>query len=485
MMWELINKNKRRSLWLFLLMGLILLTLGYLIGEYFFAEPHIGIIVALIIWAINVINCLFGYDSILKTNNAYLAPREHFPQLHNIVEEMIIAANMVHMPEIYIIPERGLNAFAIGVSPKKSAIIVSAGLLGELDRDELQGVIAHELSHIANRDTLFMTFAATLLGTVFAFSRGGTKGLNLSARSGRSVRYQTAKPKSKSKSKSSSNAGNVYLFLALLAFALISPILVRLLYYAISREREYLADASAARLTRYPEGLASALEKIALNNIISSTNKATAPLFIANPLATTFADKYNTHPPIFDRINILRKMAGGADYFNYQRAYRSVTRKREALIPASAIKNYKKIPLREKSPEAASIATAKETTLFNPALDFIRAMNDFIFVTCGCGLKMKVPPNFKAPTLKCPRCGKVNTIPGQKKSPKKTVPLAEAQAYIKSTAGWESFSCKACNNMINLSPLFKGTKVKCNQCGNEISVTVKKPVETYRNPLTI
>ena len=192
----------------------------------------------------------------LSVSNAKEVTPEVHQQLFNIVEEMKIASNLPKMPKIFIINDAAPNAFATGTKPENSAITVTAGLLAKLNRDELQGVIAHEMSHIANRDILVMTFAGIMLGCIVLISEVFLKGLWFSG--GSSARYR-------SKSSSGGGQAQLVMMIAAIILAILAPIAAQLLYFAISRRREYLADANGARLTRYPEGLASGSGKNLFN----------------------------------------------------------------------------------------------------------------------------------------------------------------------------------------------------------------------------
>ena len=289
-MWELIKSNQRKSIFLFLGMAVTLMLLGYLVGSTF--DPNggglFGVSIAIIIWTVlSIISTTAGSSLILSISKAQEVTPSVHQQLFNIVEEMKIAANLPAMPKIYIINSEAMNAFATGKNPSKSAVAVTAGLLSKLNRDELQGVIGHEMSHILNRDTRFITYAAVMLGSIVIISEIFIRGMFYS---GGGRRYS-------SKSKGGGQAQIIFLVIAIL-FAILAPIMARLLYFAISRKREYLADASSARLTRYPEGLASALEKISeCTDELPSANKVTAAMYIANPLKEkrNEAIRFNKH----------------------------------------------------------------------------------------------------------------------------------------------------------------------------------------------
>lgn len=343
-MWELIRANHRKSILLFILMGLVLIVLGFVVGTAF-GGPQAGfdgIIIATLIWFImSIIGHFSGSSILLKASNAEEASPDKYPQLFNVVEEMKIAAGLPAMPKVYVMHTDALNAFATGRSPANSAIAVTTGLLAATNRDELQGVVAHELSHIINRDVRFMTFAGILLGSIVLLSQLFLRGM-----------FYSSMTRSRGSSSKGGGAAQLIAMAVGIALAILAPIAAQLLYFSISRKREYLADASAVRLTRYPEGLASALEKIAYSSAdMKSANKATAPMFIANPLkpeGKRVRNLSSTHPPIDERIKILRSLSG-ASYVNYQETYNRIKGKKSQLIPGSAMADQNDIPLRNKT----------------------------------------------------------------------------------------------------------------------------------------
>jgi heat shock protein HtpX len=272
-MWEQISSNRRRSVALTIGIGAILLLIGYLIGFYFFGNGYAGIVIALIIWGIMNLVAVFQGDSILLSiSKAKKIRKVDHPRLYNIVEEMQIASGLEKMPDIYIIDDPALNAFATGRDPKRASVAVTSGLLGKLNRDELQGVIGHEIAHIKNRDVLLMVMCGILLGSIVMLSWFASRALIFGGA-----------PRSRTSSSSSGGGGGIIIIVAVVLM-IIAPLAAQLIYFAISRKREYLADASSALYTRYPEGLASALEKLATStDELRSANKATAPMFIINP----------------------------------------------------------------------------------------------------------------------------------------------------------------------------------------------------------
>jgi heat shock protein HtpX len=467
-MWELIQQNRTKSLVLFVLMGCCLVLLGYFIGAAYMPKNGgaAGITIALALWLVLSLISFFAGDSIvLSSSGAREITRDIHPQLFNIVEEMKVAGSLPAMPKIYVIDEAAPNAFATGRKPEKAAIAVTTGLLSRMNRDELQGVIAHETSHILNRDILFMTFAGVMLGGIVLISEVFLHGLWFSG--GSSRRYRSGDSKE-------GGQAQVVIMIVAIVFAILAPILARLLYFAISRRREYLADASAVRLTRYPEGLASALEKISTSSEdMRRVSKATAPLYIVNPLKAKgmkMADWTSTHPPISERIRILRAISQGASLIAYQEAFGAVKGKGARVIPASGLKDTTPIPIRPASGAGAEpLKKPKRTDLG----DLTRAINGFLFLTCLCGLKIKVPPDFKKASLPCPRCGRTVSVPVAELATVgavlDTVTQSAAQPlskYTRKGRGWESFAC-ACGNTLQVSPTSESNSVTCGKCGRE------------------
>lgn len=404
MMWELIAANRRKSIIIFIGMGLLLILIGFTFGSFYSPENggFFGIFLALILWGIlSMVSYFAGSKILLAVSGAKEVTQEVHPQLYNVVEEMRIAANLPNTPKIYIIADAAPNAFATGIKPENSAIAVTAGLLGTLNRDELQGVVAHEMSHILNRDILVMTFAGMMLGAITLMAEVFARSLWF----GGGSRY---------KSKSSDRGGQAQLIIMILAIALaiLGPIMAQLLYFAISRKREYLADASAVRLTRYPDGLASALEKISNTNLdLKTANKVTAPMYIINPLkkkGMQISNLSSTHPPISERIKILRSMSQGVNYANYQNAFNSVKGKSSILVPQSGLTDASVIPFR--SSLADENAVENTIRVKRDVGDLMMKLNDFKFINCTCGLKLKVPPDFKDNSITCPKCGRIHNL---------------------------------------------------------------------------
>jgi len=379
-------------------MGALLLAIGYFIGLYFFGSEIAGLVVALIIWAIMGAVAYFqGGSVMLSISGAKRISKEDHPRLYNIVEEMKIASGLPKMPDIYIVDDPGLNAFATGRDPEHASVAITSGLLQKLNRDELQGVIAHEISHIKNRDVLLMIMAGVMLGTIIMLSWVASRAL-----------FFGGGTRSRRDSRGGGN-GQIIILAIGLVLIILAPIFAQLLYFAISRKREYLADASGALFTRYPEGLASALEKIAnSSSAIKSANKATAPMYISNPFrkkGMNVNDLTSTHPPIADRIRILRAM-GGASFADYEQAYKKA-HGGKGVVPRSAMGLTGNVPIVTKTntPEDLQpVEQARETT------NMLWNINRYKTINCDCGTRLRVPPDYNEKAVRCPHCGRVHQL---------------------------------------------------------------------------
>jgi heat shock protein HtpX len=491
-MWEAIASNQRRSWLLIGIMGGVLVLLGALIGwsvaEQFaggwstarhfaghWSPRHdagvfggsalsgvlIGTAVALLVWLILWVTATASGDRILlASTGAHEIQKEQAPQLWNVVEEMSIAAGLGSMPRVFIMDDPSLNAFAVGRLPEKAAVVVTAGLLKRLNRDELQGVIGHEIGHIRNMDARFMTLAAVMLGAIALISRGFLRGLFYGGGRRRS---------------SSRGGGQAQLIILLVAVlvALLAPVAAQLLYLACSRRREFLADASSARFTRYPEGLASALEKISAQlGTKADKNRVVAPLCIVNPLQEHAPfTLFSTHPDTRRRILILRRMAN-AGYAAYEEAYRR-THGKGACIDAATLAEDEAAPLRAPTPEPAPRAAAVERA--KAAGDLLSMVLPLAIIHCTCGANLKVPANFKRDQVACPRCGRQHATPRAQPS-KSAQGAAAPMIYVRQGLGWESFHC-SCGHLIQLSPEFAATTTACSKCHRRIAViTAGAPV---------
>jgi len=289
-------RNKRDSILLAIVVSVVLLVLIVSIS-YMFAPSSVAFMVPLGIMFTGIYtwsSYQYGDKVVLMSTNAQPAEGNRYIYLNDTVEGLAIAAG-IPKPDVYVMPSNELNAYATGKDPEHSSIAVTQGLIDTLDRQELEGVIAHEISHIRNRDVQFMTLVAVLVGIAGILSHMILRSYWYGGRS----------------RKSDKNSGNLGIVIVAVGFllAIFAPILSRLVQMAVSRSREYLADASAAEMTRYPDGLADALEKLAkYNRGGMKVSESVSHLFISDPNKTALDALYSTHPPIEERIKRLREM---------------------------------------------------------------------------------------------------------------------------------------------------------------------------------
>lgn len=296
-MYEQIARNKWKSFFLILFFFAFVFFLVWVFEKALDFGPE-AFVLATIIAVAGTFSSYYWSDRIvLAISRARAVQKEEYPYLYNTVEGLAIAAGLP-APRCYIIDDSAPNAFATGRNPKNAVIVVTTGLLDKLNRVELEGVIGHEMSHIKNYDVLVQTLTVVMAGVVvllsdwmrrsFFWGRGRVRG-----------------------GKSRGSAGAIFILIGLV-LAILSPLIAQLIHFAVSRKREFLADANSALLTRYPPGLASALRKLAADTEpLEAANKATAHLYIVNPLKD-YKGKVNklfsTHPPIEERIAALEKM---------------------------------------------------------------------------------------------------------------------------------------------------------------------------------
>jgi heat shock protein HtpX len=296
-LYNLISRNKWRTFFFIVIFSIILGIIGYVLAQIFHWGIEFYILFGFILIFYNLI-LYYNSDKLALTfSGARPAAPDQYFQLHNIVEEVSIAAG-IPKPKVYIIPDPMPNAFATGRNPKNASLAVTEGLLQIMNREELQGVIAHEMSHIKNYDILLMTIAAIIGGLIILFKDIFLRSMLFGGRS---------------RSRSSQKGNSAALFMIIgLVLAIVAPILVLLIRSAISREREYLADASGAYILRYPGGLASALAKLGnYKGKMQNTSDATAHLYIANPLGKdrlSVSNLFSTHPPLEKRIRRLNEL---------------------------------------------------------------------------------------------------------------------------------------------------------------------------------
>lgn len=315
---DLIRSNKRKSWLLAILMILLASALGAVfggfLGGYAGAQDVEGIGVSAVLGlaaftVVAILGALWSYfggaSAILAMSRAKEIQKADDPQLFNVVEELAIAAG-IPMPRVYLIDDTALNAFATGRDPQHASVAITTGLRAQLRRDELAAVMAHELSHIRHYDIRFAMLMATMVGLIVFFSDAFWRvlwhGRGLGGRGGRD----------------SKGAGGLMLVLMIVAIVLaaVAPILAAMIRFAVSRQREYLADAGAVELTRDPQGMISALQKLGgCREVLEAANRATAHLYIVNPLKDAMrgqgheaASVFRTHPPLSDRIARLQAL---------------------------------------------------------------------------------------------------------------------------------------------------------------------------------
>lgn len=290
------SRNKRDSILLAIVVSVVLFAL--IISISYIWDPSsvyimvpVGVIITFIYtWS----SYQYGDRVVLRSTNAIPAEGRRYIYLNDTVEGLAIAAG-IPKPNVYVMPSRELNAYATGKDPEHASIAVTQGLIDTLDRQELEGVIAHEISHIKNRDVQFMTLVAVLVGLAGILSHMILRSYRWGGRSRRDR----------------DKGGNIGIIIIAIGFilAIFAPILTRLVQFAVSRRREYLADASGAELTRYPDGLADALEKLSQHNMGNmKVSESVSHLFISDPNRTALDAIYSTHPPIEERIKRLRAM---------------------------------------------------------------------------------------------------------------------------------------------------------------------------------
>lgn len=293
-MYDQITRNKRKTVILIALFTLFILFLGWLFGEMY-QMGYWGLIIAIIISVTMSLASYYQGDKVaLMASGAKAIKKEDNPYVYRMVENLAITAGLP-TPKIHIIEDSAMNAFACGRDPQHSSIALTTGIIAGLENEELEGVIAHELSHIKNYDIRIMTVIIVLVGIIAILAdfmmRAHFFGMN---------------------NRDRDSKANGILMIVGIVLAILSPIIAQIIQLAISRKREFLADADGALLTRYPEGLAKALEKIAAQNLpVKKASNATAHLYISNPFKNNkrmISKLFSTHPPTEERITALRSM---------------------------------------------------------------------------------------------------------------------------------------------------------------------------------
>ncbi len=293
-----ISRNKLKSVFLMIIIFIVFIILGTVIGlilgmDYFFIIMIFAIIISMIYLVVGYYNS----DKIaLASVKAKPASQHEFPQFHHSVEGLCLASGLPK-PRLYVMEDPQINAFASGRDPEHAVICVTTGTINKLDKQELEGVLSHELSHIANYDIRFMTLTAVLVGMIAIISQIFLRSLlwgGISGRGKKDAKIQIA------------------LIVIGIVLAILAPIVVQLVQFAISRKREYSADASAVKFIRSPTGLIRALKKINEEHPSPDekkrVNKAIAPLFISDPFKRKMQNAFSTHPPLKKRIAVLERM---------------------------------------------------------------------------------------------------------------------------------------------------------------------------------
>jgi heat shock protein HtpX len=298
MLYRQIQQNKRRTLLLVSLFCVIVLAVGAAIGYVNAGEIYSGLILAAILLAIYLpVTYYSAARQVLGMSGAKPASREQYPQLYHIVEELCIPAR-IPMPKIYVVEDPSPNAFATGIKPEKGAVAFTTGLIERLNREELEAVAAHELAHIRNYDIRLMTISVALISVIVILADIGSRMLYV---------------RGSSRGSGGNRRSNPILLLVALVFVILAPLAARLVHFAISRNREYLADATAVEFTRNPVGLKNALLKISSSDLdVQKAKEATSGMYFASPFSKErkrkAASLFSTHPPIQSRIERLERM---------------------------------------------------------------------------------------------------------------------------------------------------------------------------------
>lgn len=306
--YDQIAANRRNSFLMAALVVVILGALGFAIGFAIFGTPEGGLLttgIAVLVGALSGVGTYFAGDSlVLAVSGAREVDETQAPQLLNVIREMTIAAN-IPMPKVYIIDDTAPNAFATGRDPAHASIAITTGLLEKLDREELQGVIGHELSHVRNYDIRFSLVVGVMVGAIailadfflrFTFWGGAGRGRGRDSNGG--------------------GGAQLIVFVVAIVLAILAPLISRFIQLAVSRQREYLADSSSVELTRNPYGLERALAKISADpEVLEVANRGTQHMYFSNPIKK-FEERssslMSTHPSTVDRINRLRQLSGQA-----------------------------------------------------------------------------------------------------------------------------------------------------------------------------
>jgi heat shock protein HtpX len=515
---EIIAANQRRSFLLISSMIMVLVMIGLLLGEA--VAPGggglFGVMAAGVIFAIQWGIYSFSPSSlVMQGMGGRRIEKVECPRLFNIVEEMQLAAGLDKMPEVWLVDSPSPNAFAYSDARGNAAVAATTGLLWRLNRDELQGVMAHEVAHIMNRDVRFMTLAGVILGSIVILADMSLRMMRFGGRS--------------SSRSSSSNSGGLQLalLLGLLLLAVLGPFMAQLLYFAISRKREYLADAAATVYTRYPEGLASALERIQAHAAGLPGNKVAHAMCIVPPQAAAASGETeswsSTHPPTSKRIAILRSMGTSAGLAAYEEAARQ-TLGGAGVVPRG--------DLSEASPLQARTGSEEGPIMDRPDVrKSVQAARGFRVLHCACSMEIRIPPGYESDTIRCIRCSASHRVdeaqelriePTGLNQPASLAPSFLPQircdcghrirvrpqaigsapgesiscercgaTHLVSTARytdeadpdtydvpapepgkWSHVCCPGCQGVVEVSPQFEASRIRCRGCGATLKFTV-------------
>ncbi|WP_294426336.1 zinc metalloprotease HtpX [uncultured Streptococcus sp.] len=297
MLYNQISSNKRRTVVLLIVFFMLLAAIGAAVGYLWLGDMTFGVVIAVIIGAIYAMSMIFqSTNVVMSMNHAREVTEQEAPQLYHIVEDMAMVAQ-IPMPRVFIIEDQSLNAFATGSSPENAAVAATTGLLAVMNREELEGVIGHEVSHIRNYDIRISTIAVALASAITLLSSLGS----------RMVWFGGGRRRSDDRD----NGTGLLVFLFSILSLILAPLAATLLQLAISRKREYLADASSVELTRNPHGMINALQKLQQSAPMQQpVDAASAALYINDPIKKEerLTSLFSTHPSISDRIERLRQM---------------------------------------------------------------------------------------------------------------------------------------------------------------------------------
>lgn len=297
MLYKQISQNKRRTVLLLIVFFLLLALIGAAIGYLFLGTYQLGLVLTLIIGAIYAASMIFqSTNVVMSMNNAREISEQDAPEFYHIVEDMAMVAQ-VPMPRVFIIEDSSMNAFATGSSPQNAAVAATTGILAAMNREELEAVIGHEISHVRNYDIRISTIAVALASAIALISSIGS----------RMMWYGGGNRRRDDKE---GDGANVIILIISILSLILAPLVATLIQLAISRQREYLADASSVELTRNPLGMIHALEKLQTTHPMDHPiDDASAALYITNPLKKGgLKDLFSTHPPLEDRIERLKHM---------------------------------------------------------------------------------------------------------------------------------------------------------------------------------